>query len=511
MNKLLDKYIDFCKRFSNSNLPELKFRTLTDNYLDLYHKRYNIEQRYINKATTCIFTVLFLAISIISLLVINISFLIIIFYSLLISLISSYQFNSFLYWKIKKIEQNLNSVLYFIKIDFSLIQKASITNTDYYIKFITLIANYDLSISKDFSYMLSEIHCGIRPETSLRSYISPSLDFNLFLKNLLVKNFSSLNPLEKTHVNTLEDDFKVYLKEITSKLSILFFIGIFVPIGLSFGFFFISVSKIFMLIVVPFFYAFINYLFKKFMKKNHFLIGMIKNNSEFEQKILNEFLVLIEKFAFNLNRNQSPERAFLTAFISEKSSLQTISSVLYSEINKFFNGISTFMELLILIKKKLKSVRYSIVISSIITMIQENSYYAASKIIEIVKIFRKHQALQNKVNILIKGEKFKTFVFLILLPLIIGSIGALIPFLPSILTNLFELNEFTFGTINQSSLEIMDVISILITFLITNSISSYYFLSIINIRNKFFIMAISDIIFILTYLLSVLNVMNFIM
>ncbi len=511
MNDKTNIYLGFCKKFNRTKIPELKFKKLNSNYIKIYKKKYKIEEEAINKATMFIFIFLFMVITIFSILSIKINILIIFFYTTIFSLIISYEFNLYIYRQIRKVEQLLNSILYFIKIDFSLIQKTSKNNSDLYIKFINLIANYNLSISKDFKNFLSKIHCGMTPEKALRKYISPSLDFDKYLKNLLLNDFDEFNSLEENNLNSLEEDFKIYLKDITSKLSILFFIGIFIPIGLCFAFFFISVSKFIILFFLPFFLAFLNYLFKKFIKKNHFLIGMIRNDSKIEQKKLNEFLFLIEKFAKNLNNYLSPEKAFLNAYLEEKHNFPIISRLLEEEIYRFSNGLYTFLETLIVIKKKLKSSRYSIFINSTINMIEESAYTSASKIIEIINVFKKHQKLQKKINILIKGERFKTFIFLILLPLIIGSIGALIPFLPNIINNLFEFDELNITTFNKSSLNMVDIISIFITFLITNSISSYYFLSIINYPNKVFIILISGIIFILTYLLSIFNIMNFIM
>jgi hypothetical protein len=380
MKELNKEYLDFCRKFQRTKIPELKFKKINEDYRKIYKIRYKIEEEAINKATMFIFLLLFMIIASFSILFINISILIIFFYTIIISLIISYEFNVFLYNKIKKEEHLLNSVLYFIKIDFSLLQKISPNDSDFYIKFIYLIADYNIPISNDFKRILSRIHCGTTIEKALRDYLTPSIDFNNLIKNLLIKNFETLSPLKAEAMNTLEEDFRIYLKEITTKLSILFFVGIFVPIGLAFGLFFISISKILMLLIIPFFLAFINFLFKKFIKKNHFLIGMIKNNSQIEQKKLEEFLLFIERFALNLNKNLSPEKALLYAYLEEKKNLATISVLLKEDMNVFFNGITTISETLTKMKYKMNNKRYSIVISSILKMIQENAYYSASKI-----------------------------------------------------------------------------------------------------------------------------------
>jgi hypothetical protein len=530
LNRKTESYLRLCRKFKDSRLPELKFINVEKHYNEIYKQSFEIDASDIHKATMGIFLMSFLFIGLISLFislfVIYFNILIIFSYTILISFIISYFFNTFLIKKIKRTEQLLNSILYFIKSDFSLLQKTSRGFTDSCLKFIELMVNYDISISPDFKEILSNIQCGTQPEQALRNYISPSKDFNKYLQNLIIKDFNTRTFLEIrdwninliNDSNALEEDFKIYLKDITNKLSLLFFIGIFIPIGLCFLFFFISENTYIMLLILPFFLILLNYLFKQFIKKNHFLIGMIKNNSKSEHKKLNEFLELIEKFAINLKRNISPEKAFLNAYLTEKNNLSTLFSLLEDEIIGFFNGVYTFIETLELFIIKLKSRRYSIIINSLIKMLRESSYYSSEELIEIITVFKKHQKLQNKLRVLIKGERFKTFIFLIILPIIIGSIGALVPFLPKVMENLLnfeELGSFGIGAagtnLNTPQLDLIDIILLLFAFLISNSISSFYFLSIINYQNKSIIILISDIIFLITYSLSILNIITLVL
>lgn len=505
MKDFIDYYIEFCKKFTKIKIPKLKFKDLSDHYKAFYKKKFLIEEDTINKATLFIFLVSFALIWSFSFMFIKINILIIIFYSLMLGLFICYEFNLFLYNKVKTEERIINSKLYFIRIDYNLINNSSNPNSDFSVQFIKLIISYDLSISKDFENMLFKIHCGISPQKLLNNYITPSKDFNHYLGKLMMNNFNIIEPVEKKRINSLEDEFKIHLKEMTTKLSIVFFIGIFFPIGLCFFLFLLPFDHILILLFIPFFLLLLNFVFNKFINKDHFLIGITNQNSKFEVKKLREFLLLAEKFAINLHNNYSPEKAFLDAFIEEKKDLDILLSLLDNDINLFLHGIQNFKNMLNKFKEKLDSIRYELVIQSIINMMRENAQLSSKRILRIIEILKNHQKLQNKLMILIKGERFKTFIYLFLLPIIIGSVGAISPFLSKIINIIISLDNPEMISFHLNLNLMIDIFIIYITLLLTNSISCYYFLSVIYFHNKTLLITISDIIFSFVYILFLTN------
>ncbi|MBY9007103.1 MAG: hypothetical protein KGD63_10120 [Candidatus Lokiarchaeota archaeon] len=445
-----------------------------------------------------------------SIIFLEIHFLIITLYSILISFVVTIQFNLYLYRKIKKAENRLNSLLYFIKIDFSLIQKIGKNQIDNCLNFIYLIIDYNITLSENYREILSKIHCGASPELELINCLYPSKDFIIYLKNLLTNNFQLDEYSDEYFSYSKEKDFKVYLKQITTKLSIVFFVGVFFPIGFCFLLFLLSLNKFMMIMFIPMLIIFLDYLFKKFISVNHYLIGFIQNDSNFEKQKLEEFLLLIKKFALNLRQNISPEKALIKAFNEEKENIPLLKSILEQDIILFLNGMYNFNQIINSFKENLKSFRYHTIINSIVNMLKENAYFSSYKIIEIINILNKHKKLENKLNVIIKGEKFKVFLFLFILPIITGSIGSLLPFLPEISKSLISLEELNDPFLFLNSLDLIDLGLILIILLASNLISSYYFLKIIFFRNKSFFMIISGIIFLLTFSLSIINIVNFI-
>ncbi|MFX1315131.1 MAG: hypothetical protein ACFE9T_04655 [Promethearchaeota archaeon] len=399
-------------------------------------------------------------------------------------------------------------MLYIIRIDFALIQKSLNKKSDYCVNFIELIKNYDLPISDNFKEILKKIHEGELPEKALLKTITPSEDFNNYLNELLTNNFNNDYPFEEFNENTLEKKFKIYLREVESKLSIIFFIGLFFPIGLCFLLLFQLVNQILILFLIPIFFFILYSLFKKFLKQNNFLIGLLGEYSNLEKKRFSEFILFLKSFANNLQRNISPEYAFLKSYIQNKNLYNIIKEPLKNQISLLLNISSSFREMIRNLKFELKSIRFGIILDAIEKFVEQNAYYSSEKIFDILTILSRHQKLEKKLEIIIKGEKFKVFFFLFLLPIITGIIGGMLPFFILLTKNIELTNNFTFNIFfNLKYLK--DIIIIFLTLLSTISITSYYFLRIINQIKQFFIILIVNIVYILTFSISFINVLNF--
>ncbi|MFW9900288.1 MAG: hypothetical protein ACFFDY_03260 [Candidatus Thorarchaeota archaeon] len=507
--KSLGKYITFCNKFKNHNIPRLKFQELNERYSYFYRKVYNIGQDNIYRASFIVFLSTFSVITFLSLILFDINFLIIVFYSLIISLILSYRFNLILYHKIKKDESEINAILYLIKIDFSLIQKTLNFNSDSCISFIKLIKDYKIPISGDFNNIFKKIHEGNLPENELLKVITPSKDFNRYLKDLIINNFELRDEFENHKENTLEQNFKIYLKEIQSKISIIFFIGIFFPIGLCFLLLFQIINPIVLIFLVPFFLYLLNFLNSKFVHKKSYLIGLLDKNSNIEKKKLNEFLIFLKSFAMNLKNNISPEKAFLKSYNQNKNIFQILNKSLKKHLIRLLNFECSFHDMIQFFKLELNSKRYFIILKAVDKFVSENAKDSSEKIIDIINLVYKHQRFENKLKIILKGEKFKIFFFIFLLPILIGAILGMFPFFSLMTRNINSLfPTYSFGFNN--SVNIYYIIILSIAYISSISITSNSFLNIINYQKKFLIILITNMIFILTFMSSFINTLNMI-
>jgi len=502
------KFIAFCRNFHNLKVPKLKFRSVNEQYNYIFRSEYGIEQEDIDKATFIIFIFSFMSLFSFSLIFLSFPITIIICYSFIISIICAYIFNSRLYKVVYKEEMKLNALLYLIKIYFSLLQKSLSNDSDFAVLFIQLIKEYNLPISKSFKAIIKKIQEGGNPEKELINFISPSRDFNKYVRGLVLDNFKNQIVFVKNDSNVLEEKFKIYLKQIETRLSIIFFAGLFFPLGLGFLLLFNSINLYFLVFLVPLFFLIQNFLFKKFVKSDIFLLGLLNNYNKNEKKNFEEFLLFLKRFALKLKNKLSPEKAFVTSYFSHKDQLIKLSKPLDKQVNRLLNLNCSFSEMMDFLQYELKAFRYWIIIDVLKKILVENTFESSKKILELLNLISKHRKLERKLELIIKGEKFKVLIFYFLLPIILGAIGGMFPLFVSIIdftsfNNMDSANFFILITSHE----------FLITFLCLlacNLISSYYFLKIISYERLLFLLFFSCILFVIIFFVSYFNIISLI-
>lgn len=502
--RFLDFYISLCRNFKKVKFPHLKLKEIDNTYKEIFKIKFDISKADIDKASFLILTLSIILIINFLYFIIRLNALFCLLFSFLISVFISYRFNIYLYKKFLNIGKQLSSYLYLIKIDFSLIQISKHPNEDMILQFIKLIINYNLPIKDDFKNILSRIHSGNNPEKELKRYLSPSVDFNEYLNNLIINNSKLYTNTD--YGNTLEENFKIYLRELSTKISLIFFIGIFYPIGLCFFFIFIPFNKLLILFTLPFFFFILNYLFRNFIQIDHYFMGIIKINSIYERKKFYEFIDLIKRFSFYIDKNISPEKAFIITFFEKKNQNQILRSIISSDVFLFLNGSIIFEDLMNSIRKKFESYRYNIIFSSLVKMLKEDSKNTSKKIREILGVLNNHIKLGKKINTIIKGERIKVYLFCFLLPIILGTLGSLLSVLPFITNNLLNFQNINEITILDINIIYFDLCLFFIINSISTFISTYYFLATVSLKNKSYILIFVEILLILTFLISVFNV-----
>ncbi|MFX0058714.1 MAG: hypothetical protein ACFE85_14525 [Candidatus Hodarchaeota archaeon] len=499
-------YLRFCKRFHKYKLPLIKFKEIDERYRFIYEKEYDISEKDINKASFIVFSLSFSSIFFISILFTEFTFFFIILYSFILSLISSYIFNIKLFKEIKKKEAEINTYLYFVKIYYSLIQTSLKKDSDYALNFIELIKDYEIEISKSFKDIIKKIQEGKIPEEILRKIITPSEDFNIYLNELILSNFNNIEINNESSDNTLERDFKIYLKQIESKLSIIFFIGLFYPLGLSFLLLFQRVDTLYTILLIPLLFFILDFLFKKLIKLDNYLIGLLNDYSKNERKRFSEFLLLMKSFALNLKQNLSPERSFVNSYSQCKTHIILLSKIIHKQVLRILNFTCSFEEMLDFLKAELKSIRYDLVIDVIKKIIKQDTYKSSIKIFKILEILAHHRKLEKKLELIIKGEKFKVLFFLFLLPVIIGAIGGMFPFFMLLFG---ELNNNIRIVLFFNFFLTKEMIFLFFSLLGCINLSSFYFLKIIKNEKRFLLILIVNIIYTLVFFMSFFTVINF--
>ena len=298
----LNRYLQFCRKFRETPLPKIKFKNINVRCQHVIERVYNVREEELNKATFIVFIISFTLSFLILFLVIRTGFVLYPLISLILAFIISYFFNIRLIKVIKNEELKLDATLYLIKIIVSLYSTALEKTHDAATKFITLMANLNLDFSDHFKKYLSKTQIGDSPESLLKTIVTPSKDFNLFIKNLLINDFEYQYNLNEIGENSLENKFKIYLKQIETKLSLFFFIGIFVPLTLSLLILFQRMNPLILLSIVPLFFLLMRQLHRNFIKSNQSLFGILNESSKHKRKIFQEFLLFIRSLALNLKK-----------------------------------------------------------------------------------------------------------------------------------------------------------------------------------------------------------------
>jgi len=502
---LINVLIRFYQKIHHYKIPKLKFKELDNRYKKIYKKEFNVYENDINKANFIIFLIFFNIFLISLIFLTKFSFILIISFSFLLALIVSYFFSKRLSNEIIKKENQLNALLYIVKIYFSLIQKSHGAKADHAINFIKLISEYRLPLSKEFKKILNKIQLGENPEVLLSKIITPSLDFNLYVKGLLLSNFSNSYRLNE---KSLEKNFRKFLREIESKLSILFFIGLFFPLGLCFLILFQRINYFILISILPLFYISLKALNKKFLKNNFFLLGLISNYSREEKAKFNEFVSFLLSFTMNLQKNSSPEVAFVRAYSQNERHYSILNKPLKTQISQLVNFSCSFDEMLENLQFELKSIRYKIILDVIGKLVAQNAYLSHEKISDILNEISIHQKLENKLEIIIKGERFKVLLFLFLLPIIIGGIGGLFPLFNFMMGNISLSGNLSFSVLFGLIFS-YDFIIIFFSLLFCVYTSSHFFLEIISYERKRMLIVISNMIYILSFFSAYINILNY--
>jgi hypothetical protein len=339
--------------------------------------------------------------------------------------------------------------------------------------------------------------------------VTPSKDFNRYLNDLIINNFNYRFEFDEIKESALEKNFRIYLREVQSKISIVFFIGMFFPIGLCFLILFQLLNFILLILLIPFYLYILNRLGSKIVRKNTYLIGFLDRKSITEKKKFYEFLLFLKGFALNLKNSISPEKAFLKAYTQNKNIYEILKQPLKKQVTNLLNLEYTFHNIIQFFKLELNSLRYNIILDVIEKFVSENAVYTSEKIIDIINIVNKHQKLEKKLNVIIKGEKFKIFFFIFLLPILIGAVSGMFPFFILMTRNVNSITPListNFGNL----LNYIYIFTISFVFILSISITSNNFLNIINYQKKFIVISISNLMFILTFISSFINTINII-
>ncbi|MFX1275904.1 MAG: hypothetical protein ACFFBP_06735 [Promethearchaeota archaeon] len=513
-DKKLKGYLSFCNYFQKYNLPLLRFKEITKEYKYVYRIIYGVNEEDICKASFIVFLFLFLPTTLIFFLIINLEEIFLnVFYSILfgliISIISAYYFNMVLYKTVKKEEKVINALSYLIKINFSLKKSIQHERADTCMTFIKLMMDYKLPISELFRHIFGRIHLGFVPEEELELLVTPSKDFNIYISELLIKNFGYNTKIDYYNESSAEKNFRILIKSLDTKIGIIFFIGLFFPLILCTFILFQQVKLLFVLFITPLLLVFMYWMFKKLVRVNTVLIGVLDEYSRTKEQQFSEFLQFLESLALNLKNSYSPEVAFIKAWTKNKSQFPLLNETLNTHISSLISLQYTFEDLINQLKITLASPRYKIILDVIHSMLENSAYYSSEKINDIIQIIERHRTLEDRFKTIIRGKRFIVKIFIFLFPVILGTLGGMLPLVISIVKNLENIEEMQNINHMYELMDFSDVIIIFCVLFVCIIITCYYFLKIVRHKRISIMFYILSFIFIIAFIQSFMYGISF--
>lgn len=500
--KKLELYLAYCKRFENIFFPKLTFKKFDNSTNALCLRLFNIDISTINKACSFLFFILNLLFA--SLFSLFLHLIISISLSFLLSFLFAFYFSRILFSELTNRKRYLNIIINFIKLDYQLIRKSCDDIEDYNMLFLKRLKTYKKIYNSYLYYFYKEIQCGKNPEDLFGNLIFPSHEFNYFIRSLVVNSRLSSSNLSVIKETALEKNFRIQFKEIDTKMSILFFIGLFFPIGLCFFILLLKINLIFTLIFIPILIFVLHFLNKNFIEKSSYLIGKIYHIDNIEKEEFEEILLFLKLFAINLQKNSSPENSFINSFIQLKGHISLIKKIFNEEIVNLVRLNTNLKTLIKNLSNNIKSLKISLILDIISYMLARNSKFTGKKIDQILDLVEKYNMLEEKMLTKIQGQKFKLVFFLIFLPFILGFIGGMLPIFINLLENVYNNDVYSISNKFFSVYNLSDIIIIFLTLFFSNITVDVYFSKIVFFENRILIIIFSCSIFLISFFISLL-------
>ncbi|MBN2154962.1 MAG: hypothetical protein JW776_02835 [Candidatus Lokiarchaeota archaeon] len=356
---------------------------------------------------------------------------------------------------------------------------------------ISFLASIPSPIQDTFKRVQQSIQQGNLPEKILLSYKCPSSLLEEYLKALLLSKYHS----QKSSLmldTPLENRYKIYSHSLESRISIIFFLGLFIPLGFSLGVFLQKINGILLLSSSPILFILLLILTRKITTDNLILLGTVSRSSK-SLKI--EYLVLWD-FFYRLSTNlmnMAPETALIQA-------IESTNLIQSSAIRKYLYQLKSYTlpleEFLNKFYKTLQGARIRLVFSTLIFMITSSCEVTSEKLFQLLLVLKHHRELESQRLQTLKGEMFKVKSFQIILPIIISLMTTLFLLISSNISPSSFLFSFSMPLTNKILFSVNQLISA--------HISIYFFRRAVGLRYSMSTIIYCTVFFLLVALLGLI-------
>ena len=355
-------------------------------------------------------------------------------------------------------------------------------------------------VSKEFKKMILNINHGVKPELSLLKYAEnqPCESFKSRMSNLIHSKFDRnyiIKELEKDS-SEIDLEYEKSNKELESKLILIIGFAIFIPILISMLFSFYSLSSNYLIIIFfPIYYLVSRFIEKKTFPKGMMLFGDFTQEAMIQETEFNDLLDFFILFCNQLRETLSPERSLILAFMDYEGVLhKKFKKTLNYLLMHNFSLINFFEELKIIVKNN-QSKRFIDLISR---MVLFDSNKASERILYVISRIKQNQNLITKRKLIFASHKFKIHILCIILNGILGLISSISPLISISSANIFS-QDLAYSSQMQPLFNFFPIFILLGTI---SAYSTFFILSIFQIKQKEIKTVIFFLIFIFILLIS---------
>lgn len=483
----------FSKKFPRNERLEIIFQNFV--YRKLIYTDFNVHISQISQS--CIFLSMIISLSfIIYTNIIALSPFFMIFAVIIFFFFYQTLFDSFKRYYLKK-NQQIELIMPIIRNFIELYTSFLPEDYDFCTSFINLMCEIPSLLKNEFIQIRKRVQFGDNPEKLLFRYKTSSKKFRDFIDLLLLTNFKP-NFKNLKSIESIEDKFEQHTKSVENRISIIFFLGLFFPIGISFVVILQILSGFATFFLIPLHFLLLKYITKTLLNDSNLLLGT-SNSMNIDEKL--EYRDLLEFFhIFSINlMNFNPEQAIFNSY--ERSPIR-LKMKIKSIVNKLRTYKLSLEFFFIKFASTIENKKGKFLCQSILKMIINNSYYTSDQLLKIITVFKRHQKLERDRANIVKAEMIKVKIFNWILPIITGSLCAVF----FTIIKLFSEFDWQLQIINLPFLRtvtpIYEAISFVFTQLVMILITNYYFIKIVRKRVNISSFIIVTLIFILTFLFS---------
>ncbi|GAB4305783.1 MAG: hypothetical protein Kow0069_02010 [Promethearchaeota archaeon] len=338
-----------------------------------------------------------------------------------------YTCSSWAYRQARREKKRHDVVANLVYEDFLTLLSAFESTKDSFPFFIYSIARSNYPVSKAFQEALQSIMGGHSPEKALDSIQTPSKVLKRVLHECLTLWATNSDEPVKSRFSEQEHEFSQFTKSLESRINFTFFVSVFFPLGVVYNQVLGVMGGLATSLLAPAaFLLLVLVVHRLFLSDASALAVMVlargENADGDELKEMISFLSELTVFT----AQYSPERAIWECLATQKRGDvdEKLRRKILNDVARNSYGLE---EAFLALNEAFPTLQARLIFNALHRTCQRDSSALPSKIRAILKYLTIQDELNQDRRDVLKSEKFRAALFTILVPLILGILGGVVP------------------------------------------------------------------------------------